>query len=48
MAESRVVFPPSKRKQMQMLREQGLKHREIAELIDNFVVFSGILNEKKK
>ena len=26
-----VYFPPSKRKQMQMLRDQGLKHREIAE-----------------
>lgn len=24
-------FPPSKRKQMQILRDQGLKHREIAE-----------------
>ena len=28
-----VYFPPSKRKQMQMLRDQGLKHREIAEII---------------
>lgn len=31
MDELNVIFPPSKRKQMQMLREQGLKHREIAE-----------------
>lgn len=31
MAESNVIFPPSKRKQMQMLRDQGLKYREIAE-----------------
>lgn len=31
MAEPDMPFAPSKRKQMQMLREQGLKHREIAE-----------------
>ena len=31
MAELNMYFAPSKRKQMQMLREQGLKYREIAE-----------------
>ena len=31
MAESNVIFPPSKRKQMQMLREQGLTYQKIAE-----------------
>lgn len=31
MSELNVIFPPSKRKQMQMLRDQGLRYREIAE-----------------
>jgi transcriptional regulator with XRE-family HTH domain len=31
MGELDMPFVPSKRKQMQMLRDQGMKHREIAE-----------------
>ena len=31
MSDTNMPFAPSKRKQMQMLRDQGLKHKEIAE-----------------
>lgn len=31
MSDTYMPFTPSKRKQMQMLRDQGLKHKEIAE-----------------